>query len=181
MWLLVGTALASAPVVTVDADGTVVGVAVVAGDEAAVRALLGDVEREAGLSPSVQSVEVEAEEGSCARVRKTTRGLFRPFELVVLRCPTDAGWREDLVRSDDFSVYATEWRIAPSDAGTRVEFRVRTTVNVMVPAAAVRAGTVDATRAALVKLGERASSTPPGGLRPSSNSTPPGGLRPSSK
>lgn len=157
MWLMAGTALAyDAPAVTVEADGTVVGVALVAASADAVRALLGDVEREASLSPMIRDVLVVGAEGRCAKVRKHTRGLLRPFELVALRCPTTTGWREALVESADFTEYATEWRVAPADAGTRVEYRVRAGLRLAFPAAAVRAGMVDATRTSLENLQESA-------------------------
>jgi hypothetical protein len=153
MWFLLGPAMASeAPVVTTEADGTVVGVAVVAASEDAVRALLGDASRAAGLSPDVYDVTVEGEEGRCSRVRKHTRGVFRPFELLALRCPTEQGWTEVLVESGDFSSYALEWRVAPDAAGTRVEYRVRTKLSIPVPAAALRGAIEDATRTALVNL-----------------------------
>ena len=157
MWLLIGTASAAAPpAVSVEADGTVVGVVVVAAEESAVRSLLADPQREAALSPFVREVLVDGTEGGCTRLRKKTRGLLRPFELVSLRCPTDAGWREQLVESADFTTYGIEWRVAPADGGTRVEYRVTTTLSAPLPASAVSAGVVDATKTLLANLLERA-------------------------
>lgn len=162
MWLLIGMALAAEPpVVTVDPNGTVVGVVVVPAGEAAVRAFLADVKTEAALSPSLREVRIEpengdAQDGACVRLRKKTRGLLRPFELVTRRCPTETGWREELVESADFASYALEWRLAAAEGGTRVEYRVTTTLTGPFPAAAVSAGVVDATATALVNLQDRA-------------------------
>lgn len=151
MWVVASAVAAD---VTVEPDGTVVAVEVVSAGAEAVRAVLADVHAAAALSPEVLSVEVEPE-GRCERVRRRTRGLLRPFELLALRCPTERGWSEALVSSEDFASFTAEWVVVASGSGTRVEYRVRTALRWPVPTVALREGLERAARTTVENLARR--------------------------
>ena len=136
-------ALAAAPAVVVESDGTVVATVVLDASEAEVRALLADSVAAARLSADVLEATASTH-GRCEQMEISTRGFLRPLTVVTLRCPTADGWRETLLRSDDFTRYVTEWRISTVVGGTRVEHRVNVGVDLPVPEAAVRQGLLDA-------------------------------------
>lgn len=143
--LLASLAWGQEPALTVEPDGTVVAVAVIDASADAVRAVLADVQATARLSPEVLSVQAEPEAtGRCSEVSRETRGLFHPLRFVARRCPTAEGWHEELVRSEDFSAYATDWRVQSTAEGTRVEYRVKTSVRLPIPGAALAAALKDA-------------------------------------
>ena len=128
---------AGEPSVEVKDDGTVVLVTSVPAPEASVRAVLVDTAGSlASLFPDVLSVEVEAD-GRCEKVHRRTRGMLRPLDLVVRRCPTERGWQEELVEHGDFEAFSSEWILTPDAGGTRVEYRARTRVDLPVPQAVV--------------------------------------------
>jgi hypothetical protein len=131
----------AAPVASDRADGSVVVVAVVEAPQPDVQRLLADASEVRRLFPDVLDEQIERDgDGPCMRVHRRTRGLLRPFELFTRRCPTAAGFREELVSSSDFGAYASEWVVTSDPAGgTRIEYRVRTELEVAVPESAVRA------------------------------------------
>ncbi len=106
-------------------DGMVVGSITVEAEEPAVRALLRDATVVAELSSDVISIESE-QTGDCEDTRKKTRGMFAPLTVHTRRCPTDDGWSERMVESDDFHRYETDWEVARTGAGTRVTYKVQT-------------------------------------------------------
>jgi hypothetical protein len=132
---------------------TVVVVAVASAPAADVRRVLADPRQVRELFPDVLEEQLEAEPGGCVRVQRRTRGLLRPFELFTRRCPTAGGFREELITSDDFEAYASEWVVALDDAGvTTVEYRVRTTLDAPIPSTTVTAAVRQAAVRAVSKL-----------------------------
>ena len=151
--LLASWAWGQEPALSVESDGTVVAVAVIEASPDAVRAVLADVQATSRLSPEVLSVEAASEDaGRCREVKRETRGLFHPLRFVARRCPTADGWHEELVQSDDFSAYATDWTVVATEGGTRVEYRVKTSVRLPIPGAALAAALRDATATTVKNL-----------------------------
>jgi hypothetical protein len=106
-----------------------------------VRALLADPVASARLIPDLISTEVLTQ-GRCQDLGLTTRGLTRPLQVRVRRCPTADGWRQDLLQSDDFTTYEVVWQIQPLESGTRVIYRIAMNVNLPVPAYLIHKGMV---------------------------------------
>ena len=120
IWMLLSLARAQEPTMSVEADGTVVAVVEVAATPDRVRGVLDDPFALAKLSPDILSTKEEAgAPAGCQRFARETKGMWRPLELVFQRCRTEAGWREELVSSEDFEAYATDWTLTPTAAGTR--------------------------------------------------------------
>jgi len=84
------------------------------------------------LAPDVLEVSAESQ-GTCDKVSVKAKGLWRPLNYVVIRCPTEAGFSERLLESDDFSAHNVEWTLAPSGSGTLVTVRSRTRIAYPVP------------------------------------------------
>jgi carbon monoxide dehydrogenase subunit G len=146
-----------APVQVGEDGDTVVAVGLVAASPDAVRAALSDPTAMRDLFPDVLKVQV-APDGSCQDVRRETRGLWSPLHLHVRRCPTSAGYREDLVPGDgSFEAYTAEWRLTPTDAGTRVEYRVHLLLSLPVPRVALISNLEAASRQAVQRLVARCS------------------------
>ncbi len=138
-------ARAQEPTMSVEPDGTIVATVEVAATAEAIRGVLDDPMAVSRLSPDVLSTtEVPGAPAGCQRLARETRGLFRPLKMSLQRCRTETGWREELVSSEDFEAYASAWSLTPSATGTRIEYRVRTDVNLPVPRAALTAAIKDA-------------------------------------
>lgn len=147
-WLAVGLSSAaladSPPDVRVDADGTVVGRMLIEADESDVREAISSVQR-TNVSANVLEQRF-LPDGGCTSIFRKTRGMFSPMEMNTRLCPTATGWRESLVDSSDFSAYESEWVLRPSGAGTELQLRVRSEINLAVPSALVRRGTAQGVR-----------------------------------
>lgn len=154
-WMLAATA--AEPQVRVADDGAVVAEVVVAAPEAAVRALLADPEATASLTDEIRAIEARPK-GGCHEVHVATRGPWDDLEYVALRCPTDAGVEERLVRSDDFARNDVTWTVEAVDGGTRVRYRVDTVLEAPVPASLVRRGVRASVERTLRRLAERLAS-----------------------
>lgn len=154
MWWIAAIALAAEPDVRVEPDGTVVATVVVAAQPTAVRALLADGVDATRLSPDVYGVQATPA-GDCQVLDKETRGVFRPFHLRTRRCPTAAGWTETLVGSDDFTAFRSSVEVAPAGDATRVTYRVRTSLAIPVPQAALNRSVSDSARVLLDNLVRR--------------------------
>lgn len=143
------------PTVQLSGDGTVEArLRLPAEAGAEVRKVLADPAALGQLTSEVLSVET-VERGSCQEVTRRTRGMFRPFKLRALRCPTAEGWEESLLEGSDFKAYATEWRVVETADGTEVIYRVRTELDVAVPQAVINQNVVQSTRNQLIKLARR--------------------------
>lgn len=154
-WVLTTTAAGAEPTVVVTSDGTVEARMLLPdGSGTEVRRMIADPRALASLSQDILSVDTVSR-GECEEVTRSTRGMFRPFRLRALRCPTAHGWTESLVETGDFTDYATEWRIVETDAGTEVLYRVRTRLGVPVPEAVVRKTVIQSAKDQLVKLARR--------------------------
>jgi hypothetical protein len=154
MWWIAAMALAAAPDVRVESDGTVVATVLVGAEPAAVRALLADGVDATRLSPDVYGVRATPV-GDCQLLDKETRGIFRPFHLRTRRCPTAVGWSETLVGSDDFTAFRSSVEVAPAGSATRVTYRVQTSLAAPVPQAALNRSVSDSARALLDNLVRR--------------------------
>ncbi len=139
VWVVAaGLAGASGPEITVEADGTVVAEVLVHAPEARVREILDDPVATAHLSPDVLDVELLGEPSErCQRMRIRTRGVLRPLRLLSRRCARDGVYTEELVASEDFQDYSAEWRLTPTEGGTRVRLRSRARVDLPIPEGAI--------------------------------------------
>lgn len=161
LFSLWAAASAAEPELSVQEDGTVIARVLVQAPEARVRQVIPELQGE-GVNSNVLNV-VRKPKGNCEAIQRTTRGLMRPLELNTEFCPTTTGWRERLVSSSDFTTYEAAWTLRPqADGSTGIEFRVRSEVNLMVPASLLRTGTVNGVKetftALLARL--RGQSTP---------------------
>jgi DNA-binding transcriptional regulator YdaS (Cro superfamily) len=138
-------ARAGEPSVEVASDGSVVARVQLPASEAEVRALIPSLQA-AGVNSNVLDV-VQTPEGGCTAIHRTTRGLYRPLQLRTRFCPSASGWTERLVQSADFTAYEADWTLRPlSDGGTQVQLRVRSDINLMVPASLLQTGTMQGVR-----------------------------------
>ena len=96
---------AAEPSVETDSTGLIVGTVVIAASEAEVRSVVDDAKQCGELSPQVVSVRTSSAANGCEELVTETKGLFRNLTYTSLRCPTDNGWDDSLVQSDDFSEF----------------------------------------------------------------------------
>jgi carbon monoxide dehydrogenase subunit G len=87
-----------------------------------VRAWLADHERSVRLSPDVVSAEVVGQDGACALLDVTTRGVVDTFSYRIKRCPTASGYREEVVSSSMFASNTASWQVVPTAEGSQVTF-----------------------------------------------------------
>ncbi len=127
------------PAITVEDDGTVVARMLIDAPPAQVRQVIPDIQ--AGTSTNVLS-STKVPDGSCIKIDRRTRGLWDPLEMKTRLCPTDTGWRESLVSSDDFNAYSTEWSVRDDNGRSSVQVRVRSEVNLLIPTSMVQSGTI---------------------------------------
>lgn len=145
-WILMALGRAQEPTVSVEADGTVVAVVELAATPERVRGVLDDPYALAKLSPDILSTKDEpGAPAGCQRLARETKGMWRPLKLVLQRCRTETGWREELVSSEDFTAYATDWTLTATATGTKVVYRVKTAVNLPVPRSMMDAAVKDKT------------------------------------
>lgn len=121
----------STPVVA--GESTVTTDVIIAADCATVRAALADPITASHLSGDVLDAKVLGKEGDCSLVQMTTRGLSSPLTYVTRRCPTPDGFRETLVRTDDFDSQSSSWRLAAVSGGTQVTLEVRSEPRLPIP------------------------------------------------
>ena len=124
------------PVVEITADGTVEGSVIVGAPPDTVHAYLADIATTRKLGKDVTGVEV-VKAGGCELVT-THASSFIDVTYVARRCPTDTGWIETLLESKQFSDYYAEWIVTPVRSGIRLTFRLRTELDMPVPARLVR-------------------------------------------
>ena len=154
--LLLSQAFAADPVITSQADGSILATTAIAASPAAVRAALADPVACGALSPDILSVTV-TQAGPCTMLDVVSRGAWDPLRWRALRCPTADGWRDDLVSSDDLQSMHSEWRVlAAADGTTTVEYRTNTQVSLPgVPDSLIRQGMMRSARDTLVRLVDR--------------------------
>lgn len=114
----------------VTAKGEVIAEMKVAAKPDAVRQQLAGAEKAHALAPTTVSAKATPD-GKCEKVSLQTRGLISPFVLETRRCPTKSGWRETLVRSENFIEYWNEWSVREVEDGSIVTFKTRTLPNVV--------------------------------------------------
>jgi hypothetical protein len=137
LFVLAGVALADPPVPTVSVatDGAVVATFTVSAPESAVLAVLADPRTLTG--PEVLSMAT-APQGGCLVIDATTQGMLSPLAYRSLRCPTETGFHETLVQSDDFTAIESTWRLSQVADGTRVDFRLVSQPDLPVPQSVIR-------------------------------------------
>lgn len=138
---LAGPEAAPASVQWNDDDGSVVARVLVNAPVDDVRRAIAEVQH----TPSGNVLELRFRpDGDCQSVFRKTRGVWDPLIMQTRLCPTQQGWREQLVSSDDYSVYDAEWVVRSlGDTQTDVQVRVRTSVNLSVPSFLLKRGMVD--------------------------------------
>lgn len=146
--------------VQVQPDGdTIRGSLTVAASPAQVRAALADGAALAATSPEVRGATARPA-GACEALHLEVSGLFSPFDVHTLRCPTATGWTETLVESSVFSAWETSWTVTPTaDGGARVDYAVRTVLDLPVPASLVRDRTARSVRICLDRVAARLAVT----------------------
>ena len=142
------------PRTSVDADGSVVGQIIIEASEEEILQILAEIDSLRELSTEVTIVG-SRRKGRCQEVERTSRGVFRPFKWLSLRCPTDHGWTESLIESNDLSHYETEWVLVGMGESTAVTYRVRTEITAMVPNAVVRSGMLSGVKNAVINLAKK--------------------------
>ena len=110
VFLVLAQAFAAEPVVTAQADGSILATTAIAASPAAVRAILEDPVAWGALSSDILAVTATPA-GKCTMMDVTSRGLWNPLHWLALRCPTADGWRDDLVSSTDITSLHSEWRV----------------------------------------------------------------------
>ena len=120
------------PQVSVKEDGFVLGHILIPADKSEVHHLLSDAVTSSHLSGDVYDANAK-KDGACDIVVRKVRGMWSPITYQARRCPTATGWIEHLVASDTVSDYQMEWTLKRMQAGTRVEYRIKTEVNYPVP------------------------------------------------
>ncbi len=135
-WSVPAFADGGEPEVVITADGTVEGVVVVGAPPDRVRAYIADIAMTRKLAKDVVSVDV-VKDGGCELVT-TYASSFIDVTYVARRCPTETGWIETLLESEQFADYYAEWFIAPVSNGIELRFRLRTDLDMPVPARLVR-------------------------------------------
>lgn len=132
---------ADKPTISVQDDGSIIARMLVDAPVLDVRRIIPDVQVDASLYTNVLTVKSTAE-GDCRKVHRTTRGLLTPLSMNTRFCPTPTGWREYLVQSEDYSAYDVEWTVEQRGTQAEIAVHVRSDVNLFVPDALVRTGTI---------------------------------------
>ncbi len=76
--------------------------------------------------------------GACEEMTVQARGVLKPMNYTVQRCPVEHGWRATLVQSEDFKRHDTEWLALEVEGGTEVRIRVRVEPKILVPMFLIR-------------------------------------------
>ncbi len=120
-----------------------------------VREILSQARTAAALSPDVLNISVTPR-GRCEQVEVETRGFLSSLNYISLRCPTDDGWTETLISSDDFSFYDVQWSMTPIENGTRVTYRIDIEMkNLPVPERLLHSNLSSSMKHSLIALADR--------------------------
>jgi hypothetical protein len=144
--------MAAEPHVVVQSDGTVEVQLTVAASTEAVREILADTSGVySTLNADIYSTESK-QRGNCEEVRRETRGLFRPFKFRSLRCPSEAGFTETLLDSNDLTIYDSSWELTSTGEGTKIVYRVHTELRAAFPRPLVLQGTLAGAKETVINL-----------------------------
>ena len=116
-----------------------------------IRPLLGDIQMMSDISPDILETTSQAI-GTCHKVTRKTRGIWRSLELNLLRCPTADGWKETLLKPGDYTAYESHWEVRDAPGGSHLSFKLRTEVNLPVPDALVRRQVQSASKQSFLTL-----------------------------
>jgi hypothetical protein len=132
MLFWVAIALAD-PVVVVDSDNTVRGDASVTMSVADALSQLSDPRWISEVDGSGTEIVALAPRGECGVYAHTSRTALKTITYTVTWCPTENGWRSDLVESDTFESYSAAWTVTESGEGARLQYRFAMETGMMVP------------------------------------------------
>lgn len=122
--------------INVVADGTVEGTVVVGASLERVRQYIADTESIRRLSKDVETVTI-TRDGGCEIVTTFAKSVI-DVTYVARRCPTETGWIETLMQSKQFADYYCEWFTKSVAGGTWIKLRMRTAMDLPIPARIVR-------------------------------------------
>ncbi len=131
-------------------DHETTGKVLVAADLATVRAIVADPARVAKIDSGPAQIEV-SDDGACKLIRTFISHPVASVRYRARQCPKGDGFRTELVESDDFKAYHSEWGVRAVQGGTELVYKVRTIPNISVPQFLVDRQT----RAAVERLLER--------------------------
>lgn len=149
-WALPASADEGEPEVVITADGTVEGTVTVGAPPDVVRSYISDIAMTRKKAKDVVSVDV-VKDGGCELVT-TFASSFIDVTYVARRCPTDTGWIETLLESEQFTDYYAEWFITPVKNGIELRFRLRTDMDMPVPVRLVRGALKRSVKGTLVAI-----------------------------
>ena len=138
------------PTVEITTDGTVEGTVTVGAPPDVVRTYLADIAMTRKKAKDVVSVDV-VKDGGCELVT-TYASSFIDVTYVARRCPTETGWIETLLESEQFADYYAEWFITPVKNGLELRFRLRTDMDMPVPVRFVRGALKRSVKGTLVAI-----------------------------
>lgn len=141
------------PEIHLQADGSVVGRAVLDADVDDVLAVLADGAAVAAWSPSVTDAVVVAS-GTCETLDITLRGWIFPMHVVGRRCPTADGFTLTRVESDVFRRWGGTWSARPTSEGTEVRYHLYAELALPVSTSFVQGRTAASMRVELAALAE---------------------------
>jgi hypothetical protein len=149
---LAGPALADdgEPEVAITADGTIEGTVTVGAPPDVVRTYLADIAMTRKLAKDVVSVDV-VKDGGCELVT-TYASSFIDVTYLARRCPTETGWIETLLASEQFADYYAEWFVTPVRNGIELRFRLRTDLDMPVPVRLVRGALKRSVKGTLIAI-----------------------------
>lgn len=162
MFLLswVAAALAGEPVLETDAQGVVRGTVVVSAPLDRTLALVRDPARVLAVSGDGGTLRT-APDGDCLVLDYALDTLFADVAYRARGCPTDAGFRAELVESRSFRAMRYEWSARATPDGTELRYEYHADVALPVPSFVVRQQTERALRDTLRRVGA-ALDVPPG-------------------
>lgn len=146
-----GVASAGPTAAVVDSEGYVQVQMDVPHSQDEVLAYLSDAGRTMRLGEEITEVRTDRD-GQCTRMKVTTHGFAQTMHFLARRCPIADGWRSTMLESPDFKRHDIEWRVAPTESGSRVTMRVRIIPRLPVPQLIIRRIVGGALRSTLVRL-----------------------------
>ena len=66
-------------------------------------------------------------------MRTVSPNAFKTVRYRTKQCPTEAGWRTELVQSDSFTRYQSSWEVVPKGEGSEIRYRLALETSLMVP------------------------------------------------
>lgn len=140
------------PDVSVQKDGSVVGIVHLGVSPEVVKARMADPAWLAKVSGGTTTVRVEGMDGSCQLVASESPSSIMTARYQTRRCPTATGYRVSLRDSNCFKTYAASWDFTDGPSGAIGTYRLDLTTSLWIPNSVVRGQTRKALVDALGKL-----------------------------